>query len=236
MNVREYWEQKNVISMSDKRVSNLESEIIAKFIEKNDNVLNVGCGDGTGCFKYREKCKSYTGIERSSEMVKRFKSQSNHPIIHKDIFDVGELNVFSCVVSQRCLINLENRSNQKKALDKMINWLGFGGKLIICEAFEDGLNNLNDARKKIGVKPITPHWHALYLTDDFFNRKDLKLISEKDLSGYFLLTRVLHAALTDIPLENSKINEYAEKLQLEDGNFQSIKNFSFIKIKIFEKC
>ena len=32
MNVREYWEQKNVISMSDKRVSNLESEIIAKFI------------------------------------------------------------------------------------------------------------------------------------------------------------------------------------------------------------
>lgn len=236
MNISEYWEQKSVVSMSDPRVSRLESEIISRFVKSTDSVLNVGCGDGSGCFLYRDKCKSYTGLEKSKEMMSRFKSQSTHSILQGDILEVEYLGKFSCIISQRCIINLETLTNQTIALKKMINFLEEKGTLIICEAFEEGLNNLNEARTLLGVKPIIPHWHSLYLSDDFFENQPIKLIAEHDLSGYFLLTRVLHAALVEVPLTDSKINELAEKLQLENKLFQNIKDFSFIKIKVFEKC
>lgn len=226
MDVKSYWESENVKSMSDPRITRLESHIIAKHISEEDNILDVGCGDGSGSFLYRYKCKSYTGIDRSSTMLSRF----NHPNLHQiDISTLPDIGTFSAIVFQRCLINLEE--DQYKVLS---HFSKFTDKIILCEAFQDGFDKVNELRGIVGCKEIKPRWHNTYLTNEKVKSclHNFNLIVEEDLSVYFLLTRVLHAGLTDNPDTNSKINEFAELLQY---NLLEIKGLSTIKIQIWEK-
>lgn len=225
MTNQEYWEQPFVKSMSDFRISRLESNAISQYISESDDVLDIGCGDGEGSFTYRDKCKSYTGIDRSLEMLSRF--QGNYLLLQEDIAELPELGKFSVVVSQRCIINLEK--NQEKVLS---NLKKYSNKIILCEAFQDGYDKINFLREILGCSKINKRWHNDYLTDDFVKHclKGYVLKSEKDFSVYYLLTRVLHSALTDNPKTESKFNEFAEILQ----NHIDLKGISTIKVQLWQ--
>lgn len=236
MKVKEYWEQPDVVSMSDRRLSELESNAIAKFVKETDSLLNVGCGDGEGCFAYREKCNQYTGFERSSEMINRFKEKSPHTkIIQGDIVLDNLPGTFDTVVTQRSLINLETEENQKVALRSIVNATKPNGRVILCEAFEEGLEKLNEYRNIVGLEPMKPRWHAKYLTNDLVadTLKDCRLEDVKDFSTYFFLTRVLHAAITENPSTETKLNDAAQLLQQSES--VPLKGIGFIKVQIWTK-
>lgn len=236
MNIKEYWEKPDVVSMTDPRVSKIESSIISSFIKSTDTVLDIGCGDGSGSYLYRDKC-SYLGVERSKEMICRYKKVCpGVKIIESDMMLIDDIGKYSVIVCQRSLINLENRSQQRFMLKKISDMLLEGGKLILCEAFEEGLSSLNLIRVEVGLKELIPHWHATYLNDSLVSEclsSKCKLIQEEDLSVYFLMTRVLHASLVENPSADSLFNEIAEKIQL--SNLVKLKNTSFIKVQVWER-
>ena len=81
----------------------------------------------------------------------------------------GQCDPADVLVLQRVLINLLDRSDQKRALDNVVNMLKPGGLLFAIEAFESGLAELNAARAECGLPPLPPAHHNLYLADGFFD-------------------------------------------------------------------
>ena len=72
------------------------------------------------------------------------------------------------------------------------------GVIIFIEAFNEGLDNLNLARKEFGLKPLPPAIHNLYLNDDFFETENLETFYNKEassLSTHYFVSRVLHEIL-----------------------------------------
>ena len=58
-------------------------------------------------------------------------------------------HTFDIIISIRCLINVGDFSNQLKALREIFRILKPGGRYLMCENTTQGLNNLNDLRKKL---------------------------------------------------------------------------------------
>ena len=67
--------------------------------------------------------------------------------------------MFDIVFTQRCLINLISWKSQKTALNQIHRLLKKDGFLVLLEAFDDGLKELNQARHIIGLEKISPAWH-----------------------------------------------------------------------------
>lgn len=221
--IKKYWEDENTQSMSDPRIAELEARALEGRVKPSDIVLDIGCGSGDGAKYVMEKCKQYVGFERSKTMVKKFKEKWDHEIVEGDMRDIPEnLNgKFSVVICQRSLINLETKEEQLAVLKRIPQLLKPHGRIILCEAFEEGLETLNYLRKKLDLDEMKPRWHNLYLT----NKLVIEALQERrgavaffaDFSLYYLITRVLRAAVEypNIPTEDSKLNEVAQKIQEE---------------------
>jgi ubiquinone/menaquinone biosynthesis C-methylase UbiE len=230
MNIKEYWECEDTQSMSDFRVSNLESLMIAKHITSKDRLLNVGCGDGSSCHLYRDIPEKYIGFERSPMMIKRFVDKSpDIEIIQGDMKNIPDIGEFSTIVTQRSLINLETHNEQRSVLKNLCSMISEDGSLIVCEAFSEGLDRLNELRREVGLPEHQQRWHNLYLNNDVMQilESDMKLDHEEDLSGYFLMTRILHPLLVDRPSTESKFNEMSELIH----PLLNIKGIGYIKLQ-----
>jgi len=216
---RKYWEDENTQSMSDPRIAELESRALEERVKPSDIVLDIGCGSGDGAKYVMKKCKEYVGFERSETMVRKFKEKWNHEIIEGDMRDIPKsLNgEFSVVICQRSLINLETKEEQIAVLKRIKKLLKPKGRILLCEAYEEGLEELNRLRKELGLDEMKPRWHNLYLTNKLVEEAlfDWTIIHFSDFSLYYLITRVLRAAAEypDIPTEDSQLNEVAQKIQ-----------------------
>jgi len=215
---KKYWEEEETQSMSDPRIAELESRALEKRILANDIVLDIGCGSGDGAKYVMERCEEYTGFERSKTMIKKFKEKYSHKIVEGDMKDIPEEfdGKFSVVMCQRSLINLETREEQKAVLKRIRKLLKPKGRILLCEAYEEGLEELNRLRKELGLDEMKPRWHNLYLTNKLVKEalSNWTIIHFEDFSLYYLITRVLRAAAEypDIPTEDSQLNEVAQKI------------------------
>ena len=73
-------------------------------------------------------------------------------------------NGFDCIYTERSIINLDTFEQQSQAVQSLWSMLASGGKLILCESFIDGLNEINSFRKKVGLDLIIQPWHNRYLS------------------------------------------------------------------------
>ena len=80
----------------------------------------------------------------------------------------------------------------------LISKLRDGGRYLMCENSQTGVNEINKARKELGLDEIIPPWHNRYLNDF----EVLKFITEKGLSLkcinsysslYYFLSRIVNA-------------------------------------------
>ena len=105
------------------------------------------------------------------------------------------------------------------------NRLRSGGLYVMCENSQEGLDNINRLRAKLGLPEIVPPWHNHYLDQadiDGFDRavKDIAVhlwSDDNDYSStYYFLSRIVNAALAAEqgrePDYNSPINRLALKL------------------------
>jgi SAM-dependent methyltransferase len=118
--------------------------------------------------------------------------------------EVGDLlsppfpnDFFDAVYTERSLINLNGSADQARAIEKLVEKLKPSGKLILCESFVDGLEEINAFRKPLGLAAIEQPWHNHYLSLDELEEtlpENAEILEISNFSStYYFLSRVVNA-------------------------------------------
>ena len=73
--IKEYWEkraiefEKEIVTHRDNVQVEMEIETISRYLNKDDKVLDVGCGNGYSANKYSKYCDMIVGIDFASFMI-----------------------------------------------------------------------------------------------------------------------------------------------------------------------
>jgi len=240
-------------TMADEKIRQIESDFILAGIDyflklsgKNDfKVLDIGCGNGYTLELVHAVYPSLnlSGVEFTPEL-RSLANKKKIPIevVAGDVRDRKTIPLNQdVIICQRVLINLLNENDQINALANIAESLNEGGILIIIEAFESGLENLNKCRKELGLSEIPPAHHNLYLKDHFFDSIDslapVEIGKPKNiLSSHYFVTRVLHdialAATSSKFVRNSLfVSFFDEALPQGVGDFSPLRCYVLEKVR-----
>ena len=129
-------------------------------LSDNDEVLDVGCGDGKICSVIAHKYLSnglMHGIDNSQSMIEKanvIKNRSNVTFECISLFDYAPAKLYDAVV---CFWVLYLFDDYHKVLQKVLSFLKPNGKALICHIVEPGTPFFQLFQKKISPQkmPIT---------------------------------------------------------------------------------
>lgn len=238
---KDYWDKDSTESMYDKNLLDIEIKSILKQLNKDDIVIDIGCGEGEGTVEYYKKVKKIVGLDFSITRLEKLLSRNaDIETIQHDLQMPLELErKFTIAISQRCLINLKDFKEQSEAIKNIYSVLEDHGRLILLEGFNEGVDNLNKIREDFSIPIAQVKWHNC-----FFNKKELMefiepyftLEYQRDFSIYSFLTRAFNAILLspDVPKWHSKFNELARKMENRyENNF--LRGLSRLELLVFKK-
>jgi len=203
-------------------------------------VLDIGCGNAASLIRLAadNDCGG-VGFDFSAKMIGAAAAAVNeaglgHAIAlhHRNVPPVpDEWGAFDLAYSQRCLINLESAAAQKAAALSVADTLKPGGRYLMIECFNEGGEETNLLRRRLGLEPIAAPWHNLFLnlaevkswsTPQFYVERVVHISST-----YHFLSRVVYAKLAQQSGEalryESQINLLAAQLPQEIGEFGPVK-------------
>ena len=107
-------------------------KLVSGFLNKTDEVLDVGCGSGAGSAILSEKCKSVTGMDNADEAIqyaKEFNKRKNIFFTKKSVEQLlnefkNESSVFDKIFAIECIEHLDNPKETIKGLYEMLNPFG----------------------------------------------------------------------------------------------------------------
>lgn len=195
---------------------------IAKIIEHlrpDENVLDVGCGNGysTQAFKHAVD-SNFVGIDYSPAMIAAAYRHADERLVFftGDVRALPDIAKFDTIISERCLINLASWDEQQHAILEMKRCLRPGGRIILVENFEDGLNNLNELRAGFGLHEIEVRWHNRYLKlaeFDPFISDHFDVIHRENIGNlYYIVSRVVYAALARSEGQEPRYDHFINKV------------------------
>jgi hypothetical protein len=169
----------------------------------------------------------------------RLRGQSNIELRQVDLLGEYALDSdFDFVVSQRFMINLMEWELQSKVLLDLMARLKPGGKLLMLEGSQDGVDSLNQLRAAWGLDPISVQWHNLFFADgrliEFMQDHGYRLSEQDGLGTYFALTRGIRPALEQNLNWDCEFNRRAASSEMDDI-FDFGAKFSRLKLWVFEK-
>ena len=207
-------------------------------------MLDVGCGNGysTNVFAKEIRHSTFTGVDYSAPMIAQAQDRLRNKPLRNLSFEVANVldlyalkRKYDIVISERCLINLKDWDDQRKALVQIKGILNPGGKLILVENTQEGLDNLNKLRLSVGLHKIETRWHNSYLPQREFMsyaRKNFTIQHVENIGNlYYIISRVVYAKIAQMegrePVYGHPINEIAAKLpSLPTYNYSP--NYMFI--------
>jgi len=209
-------------------------------------VLEIGCGNGYALSRLSKSfdCE-FVGIDANRAMI-RIASGRRLKNVTFTVDDILRPRLrereFDVVFSERCLINLETWGRQKAALENIRKILRKSGHYVMLEMFEDGLNELNEARRAVGLERIAPAWHNRHLRKTELEKymkgrfenvpwKSPGVPYDNFLSSYFFGSRVLYPAL----LWGDRQIEYNNKFVEFFSGSPPFGNYSPIQLCILRK-
>jgi ubiquinone/menaquinone biosynthesis C-methylase UbiE len=231
--VRAFWNSRAGLGQwagsRDVIAKQLEVEAVAKYVRDGMRVLEVGCGNGITAIELARRYDvEILGIDFAVEMVAAAKEMLDGQRLNGAVsFAVGDARSlsdlagkFDLVYTERVLINLPDWPAQRQAIANIAGALAAGGLYVMCENSQDGLDELNDLRARVGLSGITPPWHNRYLRDDEIGQasfSEIKLAGVDYYSStYYFLSRIVNAALAaergQEPEYEDPINQLALRL------------------------
>ena len=226
--------------------SNTLSAAISSIKKDDLKILDIGCGDGlTTCELLKnKKVQSVMGVDFSAEMIEIANRRKVHLQSEKILFKVGDvlklnpdsLGYFDLVITNRCLINLENWEDQKLAINNIYQLLNKGGAYFATENFINGHNNMNKLRKSIQLSEIPVRWHNYFYDESKYFEYVNSLFHEVEIdnfaSSYYFITRSVYskyAEVTGLPIDyNHKLHEIAVNFPTF-GDFSPLKFIKHVK-------
>ena len=209
--VREYWNSRASLGQSagtqDLILKELELKTIAQFVRPGMKILDAGCGNGITAIELARQFQvDVTGVDYAVEMVKAAeRAAAGVSLLGTIQFREGDVTGmhlagdFDLVYTERVIINLPEWETQKKTITALAGLPRPGGLYVMLENSQDGLEEINVLRQRIGLKPVIAPWHNRYLKDS--ELRDFSIPGatlEKVIffsSTYYFLSRVVNAAL-----------------------------------------
>ena len=258
--VKEYWDSRAELGpeagTQDLIARQLEVRAIEEYVKDGMTILDAGCGNGMTALELAERHKvNIIGMDFAPKMIGDARELANKRKlkgpIHFGVWDITDCflnyqSMFDLVYTQRAIINLPDWETQKKTIELLGTYLKPGGKYLMCECSQDGLDEINQLRKQIELDEIKSPWHNRYLRDKevmslayeaadaFGSQKNVGLQRVHDFSStYYYLSRIINAWLAaqegKEPDYNSPINQLS--LQLPSfGNCGQVKLWVWQKI------
>ena len=253
--IRQYWNDRakqhrcneaattDDIYLRELEISTILQTLHETHMPKKGIVLDIGCGDGYSTIMVAQAISHlrFLGIDYSEEMIEnaheRLKARPElRERVEFMVGDVTELDkvygesTYDIVISDRCLINLGSATRQRQAIDQIAVHTKHGGLFIALENFMEGHDNMNEARREVGLPEIPVRWHNLYFRqNDFVCGIDrfFEVITFKEFSSsYYFATRVIYSAMCQMlgeePRYDHEIHQLAVRLPWI-GNFSPIR-------------
>lgn len=211
--IRKYWDSRSVLGhtsgSNDFILKDLETVVLLEHIAPNSTILDVGCGNGETLIKLAtEKGCSGTGIDFSAETIRLAnkncgKANLEGQLVFKTAQVPGGLEgqlLFDYAITQRCLVNLTSKEDQRRAFSEIMSHVKPGGYYLMIEDSQQGLHNLNVLRCGLDLEPILPPWHNLFLNDvdvSDWQTAEWHLVEgpKAVASTYYFLSRVIYAKI-----------------------------------------
>lgn len=221
--IKSYWEERAGYYMADPAsttndvyLRELEVLTITKVLKAllgsgPGSVLDVGCGEGYSTLKVAQELRalSIRGVDYSANMINMARERlAAFPVLNARLqFAVGDVldltsvddSLYDAVISDRCLINLESKADQRSAMREIALHVRPQGYYLAVENFSEGQEAMNRAREVYGLPPIPVRWHNLYFSEkeflDFATPYFEFMEFKNFASTYYLTTRVLYSAL-----------------------------------------
>jgi len=239
-----YWNQPDVESMYDKHLLNAEIELIRQRITPHAKILDAGCGEGEGTVVYSTIPGVIVHAVDFSETrlaMARQRLAGCGNVLLKQVDFLGKYNCdgdYDLVISQRFLINLMEWPLQQKVLLDLMGVLRPGGRLLMLEGSQQGVESLNELRSALGLEPIPVKWHNLFFDDDllisFMRQNGYSLIEQDGLGTYFMLTRGIRPIVDAHVNWDCDFNRLAALPKIRELlKFKTA--FSRIKLFVFQK-
>jgi ubiquinone/menaquinone biosynthesis C-methylase UbiE len=231
-------------TMHDINVRQMEIKCHLKYLNDGMNCLEIGCGNGYATKEIsKQRHLDILAIDSNKEMILLANKldlidiKGNIEFQCTSVLDMNTLPEFDTVYTTRCIINLLDWKDQKKALQNMSKAVKQYGKLVMIEAYTDGLEQLNKARNEFGLEEIKAVKHNLHLDKDkvieFLLDHDMKFLHEDNfLSSYYYWTRVIYPALAR---SNNREIVKNSRFDYFFSHFPSYGNFAHIKTLVFSK-
>lgn len=193
-------------TLLDHNMRTLETETATSWLRSADRVLDIFCGNGASTVQLARKVQRITGVDLSTRMLEAAAQQLRQPQAPPTNVSFEKCNVlevasrfppgaFDAVTSIRGLINLPTWELQKQAIASIHQILPKGGRLVMIEGSRVGLDAINELRAARNLAPINEPWFDRYFDDSELDRFLEPLFAEestRDLSAYFLVSRVLY--------------------------------------------
>lgn len=231
---REFWNSRANLGLAagtnDLGLKTLEMQHISALLEGCDSVLDAGLGNGVTAVSVLRQYPQLTvyGFDYSEAMVQEARRLSIREGVDDRLkVSVGNLTSppfspgsFDAAYTERSLINLDSAAEQQRAIAALAGIVRPFGRLILCESFREGLDEINTYRNAIGLDPIVEPWHNHYLslTDLEANLPDSLEVQEVSnfSSTYYFLSRVINAWQSRCdgrdPSYDAPINKLAQSL------------------------
>ena len=242
-------------TMEDNYMRTRETEAIVRFVHhclethfsgQQVTIMDIGCGNGYTLEVLTQQFPGhhFIGIEKTDELrslaAARFDGQLAVRIMPGDIRMPGyhqgiQVDVLIC---QRVFINLLDPQDQRAALENTQGILrppqaGRSGSLaMFIEGFNEPMQRLNVAREELGLEPIAPAYHNLYMPEGFFETPLMgayvhpSLLPANFLSTHYYLTRVLfpyHTQGKPLKRNSEFVNFFSQALPECVGDYSPVK-------------
>jgi len=224
----------------DYQLRELEIDLGREHIRDGDAVLDVGCGPGVALRDYATKRDIRAcGIDYSEPMIETAKRLTKEagpsPEIEFQTASVTELpygeNEFDVVTSHRCLMALLDWDRQQEALRDIHRVLKPGGTLVLMEGTFEGIDRLNEYRRRFDLDEIDPGGRDRLLTLKFheqelldFTEPHYELLRTQRFGMYYFLTRIVQPLMVapEKPSYDHPLNETAKQIARAVPDFQGM--------------
>ncbi len=246
--IKKFWEDRaasvqarDIVTLRDLNQRQLEIEMICRYLQPGDTALEVGCGNGYSTIAISRAVSTVIALDYSEGMIRRASQDIDHlENIHLMVGDVLHLPFsapyFDAAIVERCLINLPSWELQQDAIHRLASVIKPGGRLLLVEGSQDGLDRLNLLRERFNLTPITPIANNLNFKEDLLLaavQNHFEVVAVHRFGIYDFLTRIFHPLLVlpEEPDYRSPINQVAAKLAQEMGGFDDISRLIGLVLK-----
>lgn len=211
--VRDFWRNQAVAYGEDHRASwadgpaiALEIGEISKYLRDGLKVIDIGCANGFSTLNYAQRYRiDIKGVDYIPEMIAAAKDRLAgiaSSLTSSVTFDTGDIaaldeadGAYDAAIVTRVIINLGDRDRQIAAIREAARVVKTGGVLLLSEATQEGLQNLNGFRAEWGLGPIPEPAFNRYIDDSLIEKASKGLLHLEQVcnfaSSYFIGTRVL---------------------------------------------